>query len=170
MVAPDGRARILDFGLALVIGGDNRRVTDPGFAVGTPTYMAPEQCAGEPIDARADLYSLGVIFYQMIAGILPFDETGEVARSSLIQAPPRVSARVAGLTVNPAIDDLLQAMLTSRPADRIESASVLLPAIDRILERGELLMWTGRRSIEGAMSEWADIPTARIAPPRMHSP
>jgi serine/threonine protein kinase len=151
VIAANGRARILDFGLALALDGHDARVTGPGFAIGTPTYMSPEQAAGEPIDARADLYSLGVLFYHMLAGPTPLDEA---------------AGGLAGLMVNAAVVELLHSMLKSRPAERIESATALVHAIDRILERGELLMWSGRRAVDPPAGEWADCPTARISPPR----
>ncbi len=65
-----GRLKVLDFGVALVAGAD--RVTEAGMLVGTPGYMAPEQVTGAPVDARTDLYSVGLVFYFLVTGKLPF--------------------------------------------------------------------------------------------------
>ena len=66
---------VTDFGIARAVSeGTDTRLTTTGIAIGTPAYMSPEQCAGERgIDGRSDLYSLGVVGYQMLAGDLPFD-------------------------------------------------------------------------------------------------
>ena len=66
-----GRVKILDFGLVATALDDQARLTASGCAVGTPAYMAPEQVFGTKVDHRADLYSLGVVLYQMITGTLP---------------------------------------------------------------------------------------------------
>jgi serine/threonine-protein kinase len=69
-----GRALLADFGIARAMGGtdDRAAITGQGLAVGTPTYMSPEQAGGEPVDARSDLYGLGVMAYEMLAGHPPF--------------------------------------------------------------------------------------------------
>jgi serine/threonine-protein kinase len=71
MVAMSGRAKVLDFGIAKIV--QERRITPTGFMVGSPYYMAPEQIKGETLDARTDIYSLGIVLYEMITHKLPFD-------------------------------------------------------------------------------------------------
>jgi serine/threonine protein kinase len=70
-------AVILDFGHALVLGDE--RLTDRGVILGSASYMAPEQAAGQPLDGRADLYALGVILYRALTGVLPFDHPSPAA-------------------------------------------------------------------------------------------
>jgi eukaryotic-like serine/threonine-protein kinase len=70
--------KICDFGLSAAGQGDSR-VTTTGFLVGTPTYMAPEQVRGEPVDARTDIYSLGVIMYEMFTGRPPYSAEDPMA-------------------------------------------------------------------------------------------
>src|SRR5688572_23787459 len=80
MVTRDGQVKILDFGLAQVFSSAEvtvPRLTDPGMAVGTIAYMAPEQATGETVDARADVWALGVTLFEMLTGGLPF--TGKSA-------------------------------------------------------------------------------------------
>ncbi|HEY8146752.1 MAG TPA: serine/threonine-protein kinase, partial [Kofleriaceae bacterium] len=82
--------RILDFGLAIRADPDDGepRLTEQGFVVGTPLYLAPEQACAEPVDSRADLYALGVVLYEMLAGRPPFDGNAvEVARRKLVEPP-----------------------------------------------------------------------------------
>src|SRR3954451_21465319 len=75
MVLPDGHIKILDFGLAL--GSDDGTLTQAGTIIGTPMYMSPEQRKGESVDARTDIWSLGVLIYEMITGQLPVIQTCE---------------------------------------------------------------------------------------------
>ncbi len=94
MLDDAGNALLTDFGLAKIIG-DSAEITRTGTIIGTPLYMAPEQLRGEPLDARADIYSLGVIFYQMLTGRTPFgSEYGDLVTTIYQQLerepiPPR---------------------------------------------------------------------------------
>jgi len=148
VVTPDGRARIVDFGLALVLGGETKRLTGPGLAIGTPAYMAPEQAAGEEIDARADLFSLGVLLYRMITGDVPFDD--------------EPSETGPGLVAEPGVDALIQWMLARDPRERIDSATAVLGAIERIRDR-RAASGPGRPPTSGTQSsERTELPTERI--------
>ena len=129
-----GQPRIVDFGLALLQeqqqGG---RVTTGGMVIGTPHYMAPEQATGETIDQRTDLFSLGLVLYEMLAGVLPFEGPAlEVARMNLTVPPPTFAARVPGLVIDPAVEALVMKLLAKRPKDRPESAQAVLTMIDRL--------------------------------------
>src|SRR5207249_3972927 len=83
--APEGRVKILDFGLARA-GGEESNLTQEGAIVGTPAYMAPEQARGEAVDDRADLFSLGCVLYRMAAGRQPF--SGKDAISTMRAVAP----------------------------------------------------------------------------------
>jgi TolB-like protein/Flp pilus assembly protein TadD len=128
MVTPRGHARIMDFGLALVrrAGGS----ADPTSMLGTPAYMSPEQISGEPLDARTDLWSWGVVFYETLTARLPFTGGNVLALAQAItrSTPPAPS------TLNPAVprswDRVVAKALAKRPADRFASATELL----RVLE------------------------------------
>ncbi|MHC4539584.1 MAG: serine/threonine protein kinase [Planctomycetota bacterium] len=75
-ITPEGKVKVLDFGLAKAVGGEatdkQSTVTEPGRVIGTPAYMSPEQTRGEELDARSDLFSFGVVLYEMATGTLPF--------------------------------------------------------------------------------------------------
>jgi serine/threonine protein kinase/tetratricopeptide (TPR) repeat protein len=97
LVAKNGYAKLADFGLAKLVSGSEGEITrapteqaaGPGFAIGTVAYMSPEQAAGEPLDARSDIFSFGVVLYEMSTGALPFrgDSPGIIFDSILNHAP-----------------------------------------------------------------------------------
>lgn len=120
----DGRPVIVDFGLARDIGHAST-LTQAGHFVATPRYMSPEQCLGQEVDARSDLYSLGVVFYEMLTGRRLFDsENAEQLVHLHISAPvPRLPERLGGY--QPVLDRLL----AKQPGDRFQSARELFGLI-----------------------------------------
>jgi serine/threonine protein kinase len=121
------RLKLLDFGVAKLADRGDERVeqTREGAIIGTPRYMSPEQARGSTVDARADVYSLGVMAFEMFTGEPPFS-TGaamEIIAQHLDQAPPSPSSRAPNLL--PAIDRLLLAMLAKKPDARPSLAEVM---------------------------------------------
>jgi len=122
----NGQAVLSDFGIAKSVT-ENRELTQTGFSVGTPAYMSPEQKIGADIDTRSDLYSVGVVFYELLTGHKPtHTHTGNFAdlRRELSAAVPQLPAEHAQL--QPLVDKLL----ATDPDDRFQTASELLDAID----------------------------------------
>lgn len=111
------RIALSDFGLAKDVAWD-LEITDPGLIFGTPQYMSPEQGHGEPVDARSDLYSLGVILFEMLSGEKPYSAPNPMAviYKHRNQPIPRLPAAVAHW--QPLIDSLL----AKRPAERYGNA------------------------------------------------
>jgi serine/threonine protein kinase/predicted ATPase len=132
--APTRRVKLLDFGLARPLAGDVS-LTNSGIVVGTPMYMAPEQARGEPLDGRADLFSLGCVLYQMATGRPPFAGNTALAVMTAVvtETPPPASQ------FNPAIPaslaDLLSRLLAKQPTARPASAEAVgeeLQAVERV--------------------------------------
>ncbi len=128
-----GRAnfvKILDFGMAKLITGEREVTTEQ--LVGTANYMAPEQIKGEPIDVRVDVYALGVLFYSMLAGRLPFDGEGNAAQlyKHVHEPPPPLSTVLpAGHGVPDALIEMVHACLAKSPDDRPEDADAMVEAL-----------------------------------------
>lgn len=145
MISEDGTIKILDFGLAKMRAPETREeleiaptitdtVTMEGRVVlGTPSYMAPEQAKGRAVDARADIFSLGVMLYELLAGRRPF--RGETAMEIIISVdrddPPAASS--VNTTVPAAVDAILSRCLAKRPDSRYSSVDELASALENAL-------------------------------------
>ncbi len=135
--APARRVKLLDFGLARPQVGD-ARITNPGIVVGTPMYMAPEQARGEPLDGRADLFSLGCVLYQMVTGQPPFvGETALAVMSAVVSHTPPPADQLNPATPAP-LTDLLSRLLAKHPADRPASAEAVVEELQAVERAGSL--------------------------------
>jgi serine/threonine-protein kinase len=134
------RVHILDFGLAFMREGpESSRMTTQGVVMGTPAYMSPEQAMNQTLDHRTDLFSLGVLLYEMLAGTLPFEGTPvEVARQNMAADPPPISRRVPGLVVDAALERIAFRLMEKLPQDRFQSAHEVIAALDALVASGAL--------------------------------
>jgi adenylate cyclase len=134
MILADGRAKIMDFGLARFaaqgsIGQD--------AITGTPFYLAPEQALGQPVDARTDLYALGVLLYELTTGRLPFQGDDVVAIIAQHLAAAVVPPRTLNPAIPPALQTLILQLLSKEPTDRPASAREVQARLAEILGRRE---------------------------------
>ncbi|MBX7101441.1 MAG: serine/threonine protein kinase [Myxococcaceae bacterium] len=132
--------KVLDFGIAKIMdtpaGDEGPALTRAGFVCGTPEYMSPEQARGAALDHRSDLYAVGVILYQLVSGLLPFDSDSAVgfATKHLTEQPPLPSRRRPDAKISPAMERLVMKALSKNPADRPQTAEQFraeLQAIDK---------------------------------------
>jgi eukaryotic-like serine/threonine-protein kinase len=124
MIRDDGSIALIDFGLAKKHALE-MEITDKGLIFGTPHYMSPEQGHGRPTDARSDLYSLGIVLFEMLTATKPFDADNAMALiyRHAKQPVPTLPASLAQL------QPLLERMLAKQPEDRVESAAALTAAL-----------------------------------------
>src|SRR5262249_36253698 len=127
MVTADDGVKIMDFGTARAHG--HEREAAPRYMMGTPAYMSPEQLLGHELDGRTDLYAVGVLFYRLVTGALPFAADTAIAamRKQIADAPTPVMAHRPEL---PAwCDRIVERALAKLPADRFQSADEFREAL-----------------------------------------
>src|SRR5712664_4908412 len=117
---------VTDFGIAKTLESDRTSVTRTGAVLGTPMYMSPEQVEGKPVDHRSDIYTLGLIFYEMLTGILPFsgDSTFQLMYQRVHQQPKRPELVIPDLP--PYLSRICLKCLEKEPAQRYQSAHEIL--------------------------------------------
>ena len=126
----EGRAvKIVDFGIAklLSLSESNQDLTMAGDLLGSPLYMSPEQCKGDPLDVRSDIYSFGCLMYHAAVGVVPFE--GETPLQTLgkhiCDAPPPVAALRPGMVLPPRLQHLIFKALEKAPENRFDSVLTL---------------------------------------------
>jgi hypothetical protein len=125
------RTKLLDFGIAKLVDdvGGMAQKTRTGSIMGTPAYMAPEQCRGVPVDSRADLYALGCMLFEMVVGSPPFrgDGVGDLLAAHMLQQPPPLPPAVH--VERPGLADVVERLLAKQPDARYASAADVVAAI-----------------------------------------
>ncbi len=137
---PDGRlhAKLLDFGLVKFVDddrwGEGRKLTVAGSVMGSPAYMSPEQGTGGPMNARSDVYSAGVVLYELLTGTWPFiaDSRMEMLKLHLLTPVPRLSDGRPELRARPDLDALVEKAMAKDADERFADATQMLAALDAI--------------------------------------
>ena len=134
---PDGGevAKLLDFGIAKTFDDNATQLTSTGLVLGTPQYMSPEQAAGRPIDGRSDLYSLGIILFEMLVGEVPFNDpsTPAVLVKHLTEPAPPPSARRPDLAIPSALEAVALRCLEKDPGARYQNATEFANALEHAM-------------------------------------
>jgi len=132
----DETIKILDFGIAKmsILESEGRKLTKTGVVFGTPEYMSPEQAAGKPIDHRIDIYSLGVIMYEMLTGKVPFtgDTFMSILTKHIFEPVPPIGEVSQGGAVPPALEQIVYKCLAKEPEGRFESVDELAAAVQQV--------------------------------------
>ena len=156
LITPQGHVKVTDFGIARAVGGNTDNLTQAGSVMGTATYFSPEQAQGLAVDPRSDLYSLGVVLYEMVCGHPPFAGDSPVAIAyQHVQGTPTPPRQV-----DPAIPQALEAitlkLLAKNPANRYASAEELRADLRRYREGQPVLA-------EGVLAGPAVVGAAAVA-------
>ncbi len=154
LVTKDDVVKLSDFGIARAVSEHTLGVTQPGMVMGSVAYISPEQAQGHDIDERSDLYSVGVVLYQMLTGALPFtgDNPVAVALKHVSEEPKPIDPATTG--VSPAVAAIVARLLSKTPQERYNSATELASALREAREKPHVVQ--GDDTL-------ADAPTTRIA-------
>ncbi|MBD0327215.1 MAG: serine/threonine protein kinase, partial [Pyrinomonadaceae bacterium] len=137
LITPDDRVKITDFGIVKLVGAEN---TDTlGTTYGSPQYVSPEQAIGEPLDQRSDIYSLGIILYEMLTGALPFgSKDAPLSRTEILRAHveqrPRPPSEI-NPQITPEIEALILRALEKEPDKRFPDSTEFLRAVRHVRGR-----------------------------------
>jgi uncharacterized RDD family membrane protein YckC len=154
MLLPDGTVKVTDFGLAKSLGGEVD-ASGGGMLLGTPTYMAPEQCRGRPVDARTDIYALGLTAWYLLGGKPPYasESLGQMLQDQM--NTPLPSIRDLRPELPPALDRALARLCekdpSKRPASMDEVAALFEPFRPRPLETATFMARTSAFAIDATM-------------------
>ncbi|PJF42334.1 MAG: hypothetical protein CUN55_10170 [Phototrophicales bacterium] len=125
----DNQIKLMDFGLAIPKQGDQKRLTASGTIIGTPAYLSPEQAQGLPLDPRTDIYSLGIVLYEMVTGLLPFDadDVGTILLQQVKKPPEPPSKHTPNMPK--ALEEVILKALQKKPSQRFQSAKEMGDAL-----------------------------------------
>jgi acyl carrier protein len=129
--APRGRVKLLDFGLAR-IQNDQIHLTNSGAIIGTPAYMSPEQARGQKVDHRSDLFSLGVMLYQLCTGKMPFAGDSVLAVLTSLAVDTPIPPQQLNPDIPPALEAAIDRLLAKDPANRFQTAQQVMESLHEI--------------------------------------
>ncbi|HXX85939.1 MAG TPA: serine/threonine-protein kinase [Casimicrobiaceae bacterium] len=119
ILTTNGSLKVADFGIARI---DTSNLTTLGMVMGTPSYMSPEQCQGQAVDRRSDLFSAGVVFYELLTGEKPFGGPMETIGHKICHEDPRPPSSVSRLQLSPTVDAVVATALEKKPDGRFQNA------------------------------------------------
>jgi tetratricopeptide (TPR) repeat protein/predicted Ser/Thr protein kinase len=172
MIGEGGKVSVMDFGLARTL--ESTGLTQAGALIGTPAYMSPEQALGNPVDVRSDLFSLGIIFYEALTGVVPFKaDTMLATMLKRTQAPPPAPVEL-NAAIPKDVSDVVLKCLSADPAKRYQNAVELLSDLDILAAQygtagssGSGSLGAGGTGPKSSALSVSQIPQPPPAPPRL---
>ena len=153
LITPHGQAKVLDFGLATLMereaSGVDQHVTGTGVVLGTPASMSPEQARGEHVDHRSDIFSFGVVLYQMATGRMPFEGRSRTDVIAAILTAPHVPARQLNPEIPARLSRIIDRAIEKDPSDRYQSMAEVIEDLHQADTGAEI-----QRPVESRLQTW----------------
>jgi eukaryotic-like serine/threonine-protein kinase len=131
ILTASGVLKVADFGIARI---DTSNLTNAGMVMGTPSYMSPEQCQGKEVDKRSDLFSAGVVLYELLTGEKPFSGSIEAIAFKICYEEAKLASEVSKLPISPALDAVVSTAITKDPGARFQNAKAFNRALRLALD------------------------------------
>ncbi|MHB8678166.1 MAG: serine/threonine-protein kinase [Rudaea sp.] len=131
MLTSKGAVKIADFGIALSSQDFSKKLTSTGEFVGTPGYLSPEVCQGKPVDQRSDIFSLGIVLFECLAGRMPFTDESPLGLMLEVVKAEIPDVRTLNAEVDPELERILSRMVAKDPAERYQSCQELVADLGR---------------------------------------
>ncbi|HEY7872082.1 MAG TPA: protein kinase [Rudaea sp.] len=131
MLTSKGAVKIADFGIALSTQDFSKKLTSTGEFVGTPGYLSPEVCQGKPVDQRSDIFSLGIVLFECLAGRMPFTDESPLGLMLEVVKAEIPDVRTLNAEVDPELERILSKMVAKDPAERYQSCQDLVADLAR---------------------------------------
>ncbi len=172
MLTSRGNIKIADFGIALSTQDFSKKLTSTGEFVGTPGYLSPEVCQGKPVDQRSDIFSLGIVLFECLAGRMPFTDESPLGLMLEVVKAEIPDVRTLNAEVDPALERILSKMVAKDPAERYQSCQELIADLAKhpLVAKGGPITLQTRMSPAAATMVGQKTPTSGQRPLPSTSP
>ena len=171
MLTQRGQVKIADFGIALATQDISKKLTSTGEFVGTPGYLSPEVCLGKTVDQRSDIFSLGIVMFEMLSGKTPFTDESPLGLMLEVVKAEIPDIRGINKEVDPQTAAILTRMVAKEPSDRFQSCHDLAAALEAhpLVSKGGTIKWTAPKPA-ASDATMVGAPTPASQPQRVVTP
>jgi predicted Ser/Thr protein kinase len=166
LITQRGVVKVADFGIALATSDFNKKLTGTGQFVGTPGYLSPEVCLGKPVDQRSDIFALGIVFFEMLAGQTPYKDESPLGMMLEVVQAEIPDVRAINESVDPRLSEILKRMVAKEPGDRYGDCHQLIADLVAAGVNAATPVTPARAQVAPVLETAVNMPT----PPELRRP